>query len=234
LCLSLPGRRSFTISTHRTCVLSKTAQLRAVWFTEGRVWCRKVLSWPSSIGRRREATSRGLPESFMHLRRIDDRMHTQDSTHGGPKSVSTLPQVTLEITRGRAKQRTRQVRGQAFLIGSAADSDLVLGDARFDELYGYVMLRPEQVTIRRLGVGPELCVRDEVAGAAMLEHGDRLRLGPFEFRVGIEWKTGQKPAPKSPLIFQAPGNIDEDAALERLLRDVERYRPAAPLRLYAG
>ncbi len=160
-------------------------------------------------------------------------MHSQDSTSSGSIHGTSLPQVALEITRGRARERKREVRSRAFLIGSAPDSDLVLGDARFDELYSYVMLRPDRVTIRRLGVGPDLCVGDEVASVAALEHGDRLRLGPFEFRVGIEWASARQTA-KSPEEFQTPGAIEDDAALERLLRDVEKFRPAAPLRLYAG
>ncbi len=169
----------------------------------------------------------------MSPRRIDDRMYSQDTASGARHQEKRLPQVALEITRGRARERRREVRGRAFLIGSAPDSDLVLGDARFDELYSYVLLRPEQVTIRRLGVGPDLRVGDELANWASLEHGDRLRLGPFEFRVGIQWHGGQGAAPQATQIH-APGTIDEDAALERLLRDVEQYRPDAPLRLYAG
>ncbi len=160
-------------------------------------------------------------------------MHSQDSTSSGSIHGNALPQVALEITRGRARERKREVRSRAFLIGSAPDSDLVLGDARFDELYSYVMLRPDRVTIRRLGVGPDLCVGDEVASVAALEHGDRLRLGPFEFRVGIEWTAARQSA-QCPAEFQTPGAIDDDAALERLLRDIERFRPAAPLRLFAG
>jgi hypothetical protein len=96
------------------------------------------------------------------------------------------------------------------------------------------MLRPERVTIRRLGVGPDLCVGDEVASVATLEHGDRLRLGPFEFRVGIEWPAAESVAPNRGSKIQLPGALEDDVALERLLRDIERFRPAAPLRLYAG
>jgi hypothetical protein len=90
------------------------------------------------------------------------------------------------------------------------------------------------VTIRRLGVGPDLRIGDSSASVATLEHGDRLRLGPFEFRVGIEWPAAKAAGPEGADKIQAPGAIDEDVALERLLRDVERFRPSAPLRLYAG
>lgn len=170
----------------------------------------------------------------MHFRRIDDRMHSKETAGGVSQHGNALPQVELEITRGRARERKREVRCRAFLIGSAPDSDLVLGDARFDELYSYVMLRPERVTIRRLGVGPDLCVGDEVASLATLEHGDRLRLGPFEFRVGIQWPAVRQVAPQRTATLQTPGTVDDDAALERLMRDIEQYRAAAPLRLYAG
>jgi hypothetical protein len=38
------GWRSFTMSTHRTRFLGKSAQWRAVWFTDDWACCRKLLS----------------------------------------------------------------------------------------------------------------------------------------------------------------------------------------------
>jgi len=127
-----------------------------------------------------------------------------------------LPQVELLITRGRAQNRQRPVRGTAFLIGSAADSDLVLGDPSFDELHSYVFVRPEGVTVRHLGTGPELSVAGQPVLVAPLTNDDRLGLGPFEFQVRIA------PAPGASSHRQTTRQaVSNDVALERLLYDVE-------------
>jgi hypothetical protein len=103
----------------------------------------------------------------------------------GAGRLGSPPQVGLEITRGRAKQRFRPVRGRAFLIGTAGDCDLVLGDAAFPEAYVYVLVQGDNVLIRRLGAGPELFVCGERVEAAKLWDGDRVAFGPFELRAII-------------------------------------------------
>jgi hypothetical protein len=94
-------------------------------------------------------------------------------------------QVELEITRGRVQQRVRPVKSKVFLIGAASDCDLVLGDLQFPEAYAYLFVNGSEVSIRRLGAGPELRVCGTVAEAADLFHGDLLAFGPFELRVRI-------------------------------------------------
>ena len=49
-----------------------------------------------------------------------------------PNYLSKLPQVELEITRGRVRNRVRPMRGATFLIGSGRHCDLVLGDPQFE------------------------------------------------------------------------------------------------------
>ena len=103
-----------------------------------------------------------------------------------PHRLPTQPRVSLEITRGRVKQRLRPVSSRVFLIGSASDCDLVLGDLSFPEAYAYLFVEGTEVTIRRLGTGPELMVAGESVESAELFHGDKLAFGPFELRVLIE------------------------------------------------
>lgn len=103
-----------------------------------------------------------------------------------PHFLPILPRVSLEITRGKARERIRPVKGAVFLIGSAVDCDLVLGDAAFPEAYAYLYVKPEGVSIRRLGSGPELLVSGEMTEASHLTDGDRLHFGRFEFAVHIE------------------------------------------------
>jgi hypothetical protein len=96
------------------------------------------------------------------------------------------PRVALEITRGRVRHRIRAVRGRVFLIGTACDCDLVLGDLTFPDAYAYLFVQGTTVSIRRLGTGPELAVSGERVETAELYDGDRLEFGPFELRVRID------------------------------------------------
>lgn len=94
--------------------------------------------------------------------------------------------MALEITRGQAHHRRRPVAGPVFLIGAATDCDLVLGDSRFGEIYAYLFLTEDKVTIRRLGTGPVLRVSGDSVDAAELFDGDRIVFGPFELTLRIE------------------------------------------------
>jgi len=112
------------------------------------------------------------------------RLHNpQDPS--GPHTRSSLPQVTLEIIRGRARQRIRPIVRPAFLIGSAADSDLMLGSQAFPTAHCYLLLNPEGVGLRWLGFAPEVLVNDRPVEKAELQDGDVLRTGPYEFRIRI-------------------------------------------------
>ena len=97
------------------------------------------------------------------------------------------PKVELEIRRGHTRQLLCEVRSAAFLIGAAPDCDLVLGDPRFAEVHSYLFLSPARVTVRHLGFGPGLSVAGQDVTFATLRHNDELRIGPYEFRVRIEW-----------------------------------------------
>ncbi len=110
-----------------------------------------------------------------------DRPHLP--TDGGTKHE--LPLVELEILRGRAQNRVRPVKVPAFLIGSALDCDLVLGDHRFPEAHSYLLLAASEVALRWLGVGPEVSVNGKPIQKARLRDGDHLQLGPYEFRISI-------------------------------------------------
>ncbi len=101
-------------------------------------------------------------------------------TRRQPPAGQTL---CLEISRGHAKRKLRQLKGPVFLIGAAGDSDLVLGDNQFPEGYAYVYLRNGELSIRWLGEGPELQVNDWPVQMSPLKIGDRISAGPFEFRI---------------------------------------------------
>jgi len=128
-----------------------------------------------------------------------------------------LPKVELEITVGPREAKTLQVRRAAFLVGAAADCDLILTDARFAAVHCYLLLKRGEVTVRHLGVGPALKVSGQDVTWATLSDNDRLQTGPYEFRVRIDWpetvgaiEVADDAPPKSPKIPQ------------RLLSDLRR------------
>jgi len=103
-----------------------------------------------------------------------------------------LPEVDLEITRGRAKSKLRRVESTVYLIGSAEDCDLVLGDTQFGQVHCYLLRTPEKVSIRRVGGGPEITIDGSHVDNATVRDGSRLRTGPYEFKLHVRWPAGHE------------------------------------------
>ena len=99
-----------------------------------------------------------------------------------------LPEVRLQIVRGRARHKIRKVCHSAFLIGSGPDCDLVLGDPQFADVHSCLLVTPRGVAIRHLGFEPILTVNGMPANKMELRHNNRIRTGPYEFRIHISWK----------------------------------------------
>lgn len=93
--------------------------------------------------------------------------------------------VKLVIERGEARNRVREIKGPLFLIGANEDADLVLGDAQFAEYHAYICLRGNEVTLRHLGNAPEVTINGRIVRWGELCDGDRLRMGPYQFRISI-------------------------------------------------
>jgi hypothetical protein len=102
-----------------------------------------------------------------------------------PAAGSRNPLVLLEIRRGTARRRIRPVFGPVYLIGASPDCDLVLADPQFPATYAYLLVSDESVSLRHLGVGPEITVNGRAVEAVELLDGDRLRTGPYEFRLHV-------------------------------------------------
>jgi hypothetical protein len=125
-----------------------------------------------------------------------------------PHILPLGPRVWLEIVRGRVRQRVRKVRGKIFLIGSASDCDLVLGDPAFPEAYAYLFIPPHGVTVRWLGAGPEMLVSGERAEYALLRDGDEIAFGPFALVVRIDGPEQRFPPQKRCSEAPPPGLPD--------------------------
>jgi hypothetical protein len=108
----------------------------------------------------------------------------------GPHVPHRLPEVALEILRGGAQRRLRRVRPPVYLIGSAPDCDLVLGDPQFPAVHTYLYVTSMGVSVRYLGEGPLLRLNGEDATLATVGHGDRLAMGGFEFQLHVRPTPG--------------------------------------------
>lgn len=107
-----------------------------------------------------------------------------------PHFPISLPSVQLEIVQGQARNRVRQIQERAYLFGSSDQCDLVLRDASVEEVQGYLLNTPQGVWVRQLGRQTTLSVNGRPVRCMLLLDKDRLRVGPFEFRVHIQSVTG--------------------------------------------
>ena len=104
-----------------------------------------------------------------------------------------------------------------YLIGSAVDCDLVLGDPRFPEVHCYLLVTDEGLLIRHLGSPPALIIEGVPQGTCRLPDQTVFQVGPFEFRVRIA--EGQR---ESETVGSPPTSGSADYA----------EAPAAEIRLY--
>lgn len=167
--------------------------------------------------------------------------HTMPEAHvalGPHDRPAGLPQVDLEIVRGQAKNKRRPVLVPAFLIGSASDCDLVLGDRQFPDVYAYLLLKPTGVFLRYLGFAPKMMVNGRPISQIALSDGDRICMEPYEFQIHIwnhtddDWTEGIGEA-----LSATEVNEDYDDGYEevmRLLGDVRAavFHDTHALRLY--
>jgi len=131
-----------------------------------------------------------------------DVVGKKNSYEGGPSFFNDFPDVHLEILRGRAKFRQRPVIAPVYLIGSAKDCDLVLGDLQFPELHTYLFVTRDGVVARHLGEGPDLRIRNQVVQSATLNDGDHLVTGSYDFVIRI------KPAAESEASYEPVNRLN--------------------------
>jgi hypothetical protein len=93
--------------------------------------------------------------------------------------------VELVISQGRAARLVREVRAPVFLIGANRECDLVLGDSQMPAVHSYIYQMGEGVRLRHLGAPPEIRVNGRVVQVIMLNSGDLVDIGPFQFQIRI-------------------------------------------------
>ena len=91
--------------------------------------------------------------------------------------------MIIEIHRGLARYTQRPVREPVFLVGNCEDCDMVLGDPQFRPIHFYLLKQQGRTTLRLVADAPELTVNGEPKSSTLLNDGDRIRTGPYEFLV---------------------------------------------------
>ena len=104
----------------------------------------------------------------------------------------------LVIERGDAKRTVRAIDRPVYVIGTAADCDMVLGDSQFADYHAYLYQRNGLITLRHLGPAPMLTVNGRVMRWGELQHLDRLRFGPYQLQLRL------RPAAETTSTSQAP------------------------------
>lgn len=109
----------------------------------------------------------------------------------------------LVIERGDARRAVRPIERPVYVIGAAADCDMVLGDSQFSDYHAYIYVRDGIVTLRHLGPAPDMTVNGREVRWGELKHMDRIRFGPYQLQLrlrpalspedGDSPKIGQKP-----------------------------------------
>ena len=124
--------------------------------------------------------------------------HNHDTHHEDIQVEMHLPRVALEIAEGESARKFRPIEGPALLIGSAADSDLVLADPSFPAAHSYLLRTIEGVALVYLGRGPQVYIAGQPVRRRYLANGDLVQMGPFQFKIHVQWATAPvTPQPSS-------------------------------------
>lgn len=129
---------------------------------------------------------------------------------GLPASARALPRVRLEVVQGETNQLERAVTGPAFLIGAAADCDLVLLDPTLPPVHCYLFRVEGGCHVRTLGFEPVLRVNGVAVETQRIQEGDLLQLGTYVFRVRLSEVN-----PAGTLRPHFPGDPELEAAYWR-------------------
>ena len=93
------------------------------------------------------------------------------------------PVLSLEIHRGRTMFPCRPISKDRFLIGSGTACDLRLGCQSVPTVHSVIHTAGRDVWIESLATAPSLKINGQTEQSRLLHEGDRIEIGPFQFRV---------------------------------------------------
>ena len=97
-----------------------------------------------------------------------------------------IPQVTIHVVRGKASTSSREMKGRSLLVGSGPQCDIQMRSPDVAPKHALITRGPEGVVIRQLDTDRPLVVNGAHVSESIIDHGDSIKVGPFELSVSIE------------------------------------------------
>jgi predicted component of type VI protein secretion system len=118
-------------------------------------------------------------------------------------------QIKLKVLRGARSGAEFKIGRREFVIGRGQGCHLRTSSQSVSRRHCAIVTRDSGVFVLDLNSRNGVFVNDErVVKERALEAGDRLRMGPFEFEVLMEWPIKREPPPAEP--HTRPGAARED------------------------
>ncbi|NOX56848.1 MAG: FHA domain-containing protein [Planctomycetes bacterium] len=145
--------------------------------------------------------------------------------------------VSLRVRRGETQQPERPVNTERFLIGSGPRCHLRL-DGGIPSLHSLIRRDGEEIWIEALASSPPLQVNGQIRRSTLLQNGDRIEIGAFEFEVlvferpaaavGVPGSETQRPesgdGEKAPGEMTAEELVDEIQRQQAMVEEFETGR----------
>lgn len=139
--------------------------------------------------------------------------------------------MKLVVLAGAKKGAAVPIKKNSFIIGRSKEASLRAGSEAISRKHCVLKQTESGTTVQDLGSRNGTYVNDEkIDGVRKLENGDRLKVGPLEFRFESEAQVKQAKAPKIKNVGEAvarvasktnvsPDSLGEDDISEWLLGD---------------
>ena len=155
---------------------------------------------------------------------------------GESQAAHTLPELVLEVSRGRTRFPQRPVTGPRFLIGSAITCDLRLGGGDIPAVHTLIVRSEQGYELETLVGEPPLKVNGEIVQQAWLRDGDRIEIGSIELAARLVASAGLSTDPlatdRPPLDQMTTAELVDFIELEQDLQarqELSRHAGAAAL-----
>lgn len=128
-------------------------------------------------------------------------------------SDSSEARFHLDVCRGRTRNPSRPIDRETFLVGSAESCHLRLGDDSIPALHSALRVVGEFVELVSIELAPAVHVNGIETTEALLEHGDVIEIGGFEFTLRDESAAEE--------LVSDLSELDAGQLVDQLERDLE-------------
>jgi len=118
--------------------------------------------------------------------------------------------LTLDIKRGKTSHPLRPVKTARFLIGSGSGCHLSLGGGEIPPLHTILFIQSGEVLAEAIAGSPPLTANGNAVSSVVLEDGDVLGIGSFEFTVRINAEVVARTAESLSDLDEASLEIDDE------------------------